>query len=177
MKQLVALAFGLMILAVPAAAQQRMQHPMGPGPGAGPGMGMHMGMGPGMGGCGCGMDGMGHFMMGMGTGMMPMLMQNADELKLTDEQIGKLHRIHMKHVAADQEMMKASHETKGNVMEALENPAADEAAIRAAGKAHTDAMSKMLDAAIAERNEMMAVLTADQKAKLKTLKPAASPEK
>jgi Spy/CpxP family protein refolding chaperone len=157
MRQTLAVVLGALILAVPALAQQAGMpaHMKGKAPG---GMMNHAMGGPMM----------GHGM--MESGLMPLLMQNADELKLSDEQVGKLHRIRMRHMATSQDLMATAHKSKAEAMAALGNPAADEASIRASAKTHVDAVNKIVDDELAERSEMLAVLTAEQKAKLKTLK-------
>lgn len=153
-----------------ASAQMQHKHP-GPGPGAamGAGMGMH---GPG---CGpdCMMHGKGRMGMGkgMGGGIIHLLMMNADELKLTDEQVGKLHRMAWKNMEARKGVRAKLRESKIAVHRAMMDPAADDAAVRAAAKAHTDAFNAKIDAALKERAAALAVLTDAQKKAVKTLKP------
>jgi Spy/CpxP family protein refolding chaperone len=103
-------------------------------------------------------------------GYAEIVIQHIQELKLTDEQIGKITRIHQENqqkVAGIgnrvKESMKAAHNT-------FLNPASDEAAIRKAAQEHTAAFNELVETALKSRNAINAVLTPEQLQKLKSLK-------
>lgn len=172
MKHLMVAIIALVFSAGVASAQMQHQHP-GPGPAAAMGAGMGMQHGPGCGPDCMMMHGKGRMGMGkgMGGGIIHMLMMNADELKLTDEQVGKLHRMMWKNMEAGKGVRTKLRESKMAVHKAMTDPAADDAAVRAAAKAHTDAFNAKIDAALKERAAALAVLTDAQRKAVKTLKP------
>lgn len=166
---------------VAAAQQMQHQHPMAGAPAGG---GMGQGPGPGMMAPGhvCGPDCPMHGRMGMmgkggtmGGGIIRMLMMNADELKLTDEQLGKLHRQMWKNLDARKDLRTKLRDTKLALHKAMMDPAADDAAIRAAAKAHTDAFNAKIDAALKDRAAALAILTPAQQKQAKSLKPPKKP--
>ncbi len=106
-------------------------------------------------------------------GLTHQLVMQSETLKLTDEQIGKLHRIEMKHKHAKPKM-EGVHESMKSLHQSLMDPAADEAAIRKAAADHAAAFEVMINEVVAQRNEALAVLTADQKIALKSLKVVGS---
>lgn len=117
--------------------------------------------GGGMGGMGGGMS---------GGSYAQLIASQADALALTDEQLGKITRIHIKDAAA---FGKAKHQAKESMhdfMEASMKPATDDETIRKFGKKHNATFSDMIEQRINERKAVHAVLTADQMNKLKTLK-------
>jgi len=103
-------------------------------------------------------------------GYAEIVLQHIQELKLTDEQIGKITRIHQENQQKIAEIgnrikesMKAAHNT-------FLNPAADEPAIRKAAQEHTAAFNELVETALKSRNAINAVLTPEQLQKLKSLK-------
>ncbi|WNV04661.1 Spy/CpxP family protein refolding chaperone [Candidatus Methylospira mobilis] len=103
-------------------------------------------------------------------GYAEMVLQHIQELKLTDEQIGKITRIHQESqqkvagiVSRVKESMKAAHNL-------FLNPAADEAAIRKAAQEHSTAFNELVETTLKARNAINAVLTPEQLQKLKSLK-------
>jgi len=103
-------------------------------------------------------------------GYSEVVLQHTQELKLTDEQIGKITRIHQESqqkVAAIairvKESMKAAHSL-------FLNPSADEAAIRKAAQEHSTAFNELVETTLKARNAINAVLTPEQLQKLKSLK-------
>lgn len=162
----------VVLAATAGIAGAQMRNP-GAGSGAGPGPGpmMHQGMGP------SGMQGKPHRSMGKHWGgLVHALVMHADELKLTDEQIGKLHRIMMNSQDARREAKKKVMDAKRDLHMAFMDPTKDEAAIRAAAKARDAAEGAVLDLKIKERKDAMAVLTDAQRKQLKDLKPPAPPQ-
>lgn len=98
------------------------------------------------------------------------VLQQANELKLSDEQIGKITRIQQ---AAQQKIDALGpklHETIKATHEVFLNPAADEAAIRAAAKEHTTAFEQLLETGLKTRNEINAVLSPEQLRQLQAKK-------
>ena len=120
---------------------------------------------------------MAHHMPGMSDAMMPehrgysqVVLNHANELKLTDEQIGKITRIHQGNQARIGELIKKLHETMRNTFEVFLNPASDEAAIRQSAQTHSAAFNEFMDTALKSRESVNAVLTPEQRSQLKSLK-------
>ena len=98
------------------------------------------------------------------------ILRHADELRLTDEQMGKIYRIHQ----ANQHRIKGISQKVNDATvwahEIFLDPSKDEAAIRQAAKAHSAAFDELLDTALRTRKEINAVLSADQLVKLPGIK-------
>ena len=108
---------------------------------------------------------------GMGGGSYAQLIASqADALALTDEQLGKITRIHAKEAAEFGKAKHQAHESMHDFMEASMKPATDDETIRKFGKNHNDTFSRMIEMRINERKAVHAVLTPEQTNKLKTLK-------
>jgi Spy/CpxP family protein refolding chaperone len=132
--------------------------------GAGHGQGQGMGMGKGM--------RMGKRMGGGRGGMLSMsrvLIHNADKLKLTDEQIGKLFRLKQKHAQARRETKMSAHGSMMALHGKILDPKSDEAAIKQSAKQHEDSFNKMVAGALQERKEALAILTAEQRKTLNSI--------
>jgi len=101
----------------------------------------------------------------------------ADELKLSDEQIGKITRVNQANQQQMDELGPKMHETIRATHETFLDPASDEASIRKVAKAHTDAFEQLLELNLKARKEINAVLTAEQLKLLqgKKLPPAPPP--
>lgn len=98
------------------------------------------------------------------------VLQQAGALKLSDEQIGKITRIHQ---AAQQQVDTLGpklHESQKATHDVYLNPAADEAAIRKAAKEHTALFDQFVDTTLKARGEINAVLTPDQLKQLQAVK-------
>ena len=151
---------------------------MGPGmmgQGYGPGM-MGQGMGPGMIGQGYGPgmmgQGMGPGMMGqgMGPGMMGGMMYGANPYASVD-----LSADHRATISAIQEglwrkqwdLMGKMHEERYHMQQLMSGAVADDAAARKAYQAMADAHKQMFDAMLAARKQIDAVLTKEQRDRLK----------
>ena len=163
-------------LGLPMAQADQHQHSMHSKQAAGPltakpGGCMHEGK--------CEHGGMGMGGMGMhgdkGMSFAHVLVMHSEALKLTDEQLGKLHRIAMQHQKEHPALMAKMHESMMNLHQSMLDPAADEAAMKKAGTDHSAALQEMINDAVAERNKATDVLTADQKKALKTFKPDSMP--
>jgi len=99
------------------------------------------------------------------------VLEHTDELKLSDEQIGKITRIHQETQRKVDEINKKLHETMRKAHETFLNPASDEEAIRKAAKEHAAAFDELVDTTLKARNAINAILTPEQLQKLKSLKP------
>jgi protein CpxP len=103
-------------------------------------------------------------------GYAEIILQHLDELKLTDEQIGKITRIHQENQKKMLDMGKRVKESMKAAHSAFLNPASDEAAIRKAAQEHAAAFNEMIETALKSRTAINAVLTQEQLQKLKSLK-------
>jgi Spy/CpxP family protein refolding chaperone len=103
------------------------------------------------------------------------ILKLAEPLKLTDEQLGKITRIHQdnqQRVMALGKKLRAATQWAHTL---FLDPSKDEAAIRQAAKGHTETFEELVDTALKSRRDINAVLNEEQKSKLLTLKPAADP--
>lgn len=100
------------------------------------------------------------------------VLKHGAELKLTDEQIGKITRIHMENQKKVEELGPKLHETLKATHEVYLNPASSEADIRKAAKEHSEAFDKFLEVTLKSRNEINAVLTPEQLKQLQSVKTA-----
>ncbi len=160
-KFLVGVVFPAVLLAAAPAAGQ-------PGLGQGRGHGSMQGPGGGMGG---GMDGGMQGRMGGGRmmGMAHPILMNADELGLTDEQVGRITRLQRRNAQSHQTMMQTMHGAMMQIRMALMNPKATDADVKRAGKAYQDAFEKTVQAQWEEREAILKVLTAPQRKKFEAM--------
>jgi len=105
-------------------------------------------------------------------GYADIVLQFANDLKLSDEQIGKITRIHQAAQKSMEELGPKMHDSVKATHEVLLNPASDEAAIRKTAKEHTNLFNEVVETALKSRNEVNAVLTPDQLKQLQTKKVA-----
>jgi Spy/CpxP family protein refolding chaperone len=103
-------------------------------------------------------------------GYAEIIIQHLDELKLTDEQIGKITRIHQENQKKVADIGKRVKESMKAAHNAFLNPATDEAAIHRAAQEHAAAFNELVETALKSRNAINAVLTQEQLQKLKSLK-------
>lgn len=101
-----------------------------------------------------------------------MVLKYATELKLTDEQIGKITRIHQANQEKMEKLGPKLHETLKTTHEIFLNPSSDEAAIRKAAKEHATAFDELVETGLKSRNEINAVLTPEQLKLLQSKKSA-----
>ncbi len=147
---------------------------MGPGMmggyGMGPGMMGGYGMGPGMmGGYGMGPGMMGGY--GMGPGMMGGGMMGpfwGSGLDLTPEQQTKINKIQDETRKAHWALMGEMMDQQARLRDLNQAPKRDEAAIDAAYKEFGKLQQKMYDSAVAAHTRMEALLTKEQKEKLRS---------
>lgn len=116
-------------------------------------------------------------MMGGMKGMMKhehsyahMIASHADELKLSDAQLGKIVRLHFKHAQEHEQFKKKIHKSMMKFHQESMKPGTDDATLRKLGKEHTEAFNAMIEQHIKDRNAVNAILSADQRNQLKTLK-------
>ena len=102
------------------------------------------------------------------------IFRHADELRLTDEQIGKIYRIHQANQHRIGGISRKVNDATAWAHEIFLDPSKDEAAIRQAAKAHSAAFEELLETALKTRKDINAVLNPDQLAKLPTLKSTAT---
>jgi periplasmic protein CpxP/Spy len=103
-------------------------------------------------------------------GYAEIVLQHIQELKLTDDQIGKITRIHQENQQKVADIGKRVKESMKAAHDAFLNPASDEAAIRKAGQEHMAAFNELVETALKSRNAINADLTPEQLQKLKSLK-------
>ncbi|MCX7184796.1 MAG: Spy/CpxP family protein refolding chaperone [Nitrosospira sp.] len=120
--------------------------------------------------------GSGGMMGGMG-GMMKhehsyahMIASHADALKLSDAQLGKIVRLHFKHAQEHQQFKQKIRKSMMEFHQESMKPSTDDAALRKLGKDHAEAFNAMIEQHIKDRNAVNAILSADQRSQLKTLK-------
>jgi Spy/CpxP family protein refolding chaperone len=98
------------------------------------------------------------------------ILRHGDALQLTDDQIGKIYRMHR----ANQQRIKGIGQKVNDATtwahEIFLDPAKDETAIRQAAKAHSAAFDELVESALKTRREINAILTPEQLAKLPALK-------
>jgi len=116
-------------------------------------------------------------MMGGMKGMMKhehsyahMIASHADALKLSDAQLGKIVRLHLKHAQEDEQFKQKFHKNMMEFHQESMKPGTDDAALRKLGKDHAEAFNAMIEQHIKERNAVHAILSAEQRNQLKTLK-------
>ena len=95
---------------------------------------------------------------------------HADALKLSDAQLGKIVRLHFKHAQEHQQFKQKIHKSMMEFHQESMKPGTDDATLRKLGKDHAEAFNAMIEQHIKDRNAVNAILSADQRSQLKTLK-------
>lgn len=98
------------------------------------------------------------------------VLEQAEVLDLTDEQLGKIMRIQMNHKKARKELLDQPRKSMTKALKELRNPAATVDSIRKAGRVHTDDFDALVEAEIIVRKNIDAVLTPKQRKHLTTIK-------
>ena len=98
------------------------------------------------------------------------VLEQAEVLNLTDEQLGKIMRIEMNHKKARKELLNQPRKSMTKALKELRNPGATVDSIRKAGRAHTDDFDALVEAEIIIRKNIDATLTAEQRKKLQAIK-------
>jgi len=170
MKKLNATPFALLIVLGMFAQSATAQDPP-PVPPAPPMQGMPQGHGGGM------HDMMPPHMKGMHgpglreeVGYADIVIKYANELKLTDEQIGKITRIQQSSRDEMQKFAPKMLESHKAVHELFLNPASDDAAIRAASKERNKVSDELLEMKLKSRDDINKILTPEQLKQLQSKK-------
>ena len=95
---------------------------------------------------------------------------HADELNLSDAQLGKFIRLHQKHSQEHKQLKKKMHQGMKSLHHAGMKPSTDDATLRKLGNEHVEAFNATLEQHIRSRNVVNAILTAEQREQLKTMK-------
>lgn len=103
-------------------------------------------------------------------GYAQVVLQHTNELKLSDEQIGKITRLHQETQQKVEEINKKLHETMRKTHETFLNPVSDEEAIRKLAKEHAAAFDELVETTLKARNAINAALTPEQLQILKSAK-------
>ena len=99
-----------------------------------------------------------------------MIAMHADELELSDAQLGRIVRLHMKHAQEHKQFKKKIRKSMIHFHHASMKPGTDDATLRKLGNDHVEAFKGMLEQHIRSRNVVHAILTAEQRDQLKTMK-------
>jgi len=99
-----------------------------------------------------------------------MIATHADELDLSDAQLGRIVRLHMKHAQEHKKFKKKIRKSMMHFHHASMKPGTDDATLRKLGNDHVEAFKAMLEQHIRSRNVVHAILTAEQREQLKTMK-------
>lgn len=98
------------------------------------------------------------------------VLSKAEELNLSDNQLGTIMRSHLDHQKVQKALMKKMHHSMAEAYKGLMNPATEEDALRAVAKKHNEIFNKLVENALEERSEVNNVLTEEQKNKLISMK-------
>ncbi len=99
-----------------------------------------------------------------------MIIFHANELKLTNEQLGRLVRLHLKHEAEHNKIKDKLKESMHAFKKAKMDPSSTDEQLLSLGKDHANAFNAMVEHHIQERRAIHNVLSADQKSQLNTIK-------
>ena len=99
-----------------------------------------------------------------------MIATHADELELSDAQLGRIVRLHMKHAQEHTQFKKKIRKSMMHFHHASMKAGTDDATLRKLGNDHVEAFKAMLEEHIRSRNVVHAILTAEQREQLKTMK-------
>ena len=97
------------------------------------------------------------------------VLEQAEALDLTDEQLGKIMRIQMTNKKTRKELLDNPRKSMTKALKELRNPAASAVSIRKAGRAHTDDFDALVEAEIKVRKKIAATLTPKQSKKLQAM--------
>ena len=99
-----------------------------------------------------------------------MIATHADELELSDAQLGRIVRLHMKQAQEHKQFRKKNRKSMMHFHHASMKPSTDDATLRKLGNEHVESFKAMLEQHIRSRNVVHAILTAEQREQLKTMK-------
>lgn len=95
-----------------------------------------------------------------------MIIFHADKLKLTNEQLGKLVRLHLKHEEAHKKIKEKLKDSMHAFKKAKMDPSSTDEQLSSLGKDHANAFNAMVEHHIQERRAIHNVLSAEQKNQL-----------
>lgn len=99
-----------------------------------------------------------------------MISTHADELKLSDAQLGRIVRLHLKHAQEHKQFKRTIHKSMLNFHHASMKPGTNDDDLRKLGNEHVNAFKAMIEQHIRSRNVVHAILTPEQREQLKTMK-------
>jgi Spy/CpxP family protein refolding chaperone len=99
-----------------------------------------------------------------------LILNHVNELKLSDDQVGKITRIQQDTRKKLEEVGGRVRDTRRETHQGFVSPSVDEAAVRRAAEAHGSAFMELVDTALKARTAINAVLNAEQLQKLKALR-------
>jgi len=99
-----------------------------------------------------------------------MVLSHTDALKLSDEQLGKIVRLHLKNEKEHEQLKERLKESMQTFKKESMKPGPSDAHLHKLGKDHTDAFNAMVEYHIKERQAIHAVLSEDQKKQLQAMK-------
>ncbi|SDY85150.1 Spy/CpxP family protein refolding chaperone [Nitrosomonas sp. Nm33] len=118
----------------------------------------------------CSSNGMhGHMMMKHAHSYPHMIVSHADALQLSDEQLGKIVRLHMQGTIEHKKIKEKIYKNYLAFQKAKMQPGTEDETLRKLGKEYADAFSEMVEYHIKERKAVHNILTPEQMNKLKTM--------
>jgi len=99
-----------------------------------------------------------------------MVISHTDALKLSNEQLGKIVRLHLKNEKEHEQLKEKLKESMQAFKKESMKPSTTDARLHKLGKDHTDAFNAMVEHHIKERQTIHAILSEDQKKQLNTMK-------
>ncbi|MDV6345065.1 Spy/CpxP family protein refolding chaperone [Nitrosomonas sp. Is37] len=118
----------------------------------------------------CPSNGMhGHMMMKQALSYPHMIAFHADALQLSDEQLGKIARLHIQGTKEHEKIKEKIYESYQAFRKAKMQPSTEDETLRKLGKEYANAFSEMVEYHIKERKAVHNILTPEQMNKLKTM--------
>jgi len=99
-----------------------------------------------------------------------MVISHTGTLKLSDEQLGKIVRLHLKYKQEHEQLKEKLKKSMQAFKKESMKPSTSDAQLHKLGNDHTDAFNAMVEHHIKERHEIHAVLSDDQKKQLNAMK-------
>lgn len=99
-----------------------------------------------------------------------LIISHADALALSDAQLGKVTRIHLKYTTENKKAKQEAHKSMQAFIKTSMKPSASEAKLRELGATHAKAFNVLVEQRIDERKAVHDVLTDEQITKLKSMK-------
>ncbi|MDO8878258.1 MAG: Spy/CpxP family protein refolding chaperone [Pseudolabrys sp.] len=99
-----------------------------------------------------------------------MIISHANALKLNDEQLGKIVRLHLKHEQEHEQLKEKLKKSMKAFKKESMKPSTSDAQLRKLGKDHTDDFNAMVEHHVKERHAIHAILSEDQKKQLNAMK-------